>query len=590
MLRAVRTLRWLSLVCLSLSCLLTACGSPSEPLAPAEVVTPEPPSVASHVRGTLVGHDGKPIPLAQVHLTVVGRTPIVIPVASDGSFTIDLPSPEWVSARLTGVGHEEHTIRFLAASGEHRLTVQLGTYARPDKLEGLTGYGRFDGEGKRVNLTFTQREDGLWVAKLERGEEHGAAKEFHYQLSNATSVGRTINGSQADRYEYDGGGDYFSVVTLPEQGPLELIYDPAAMPSAGAKRQLSYGDPSSLLAKTATMDETIIRWRRESREELGRSLEVPGVNFEEAFEAAEAKLCDRYWQAAEAEQDPVLRNMLLVAWAGTLDTIPTPEQREQWAAPAKRALESIGPRDPVWGLEEWAMGLALSYADDPQYFAIAANEHPDPNVGAALWIGELIRADQAGELERAREVMTALASPRFAEVEIIALAKMYDPERPTAPGRTVPDFRVRSADGKTEYSAADLRGHTYVLDFWATWCGPCIAEMPRLHAAYAELNGQPVDKTKGTSAYTEIADPKLEVISISFDHDKKLVDKFRKERWPMPWAHAVPDEATHRQLSELFGIVGIPTMVLVGPDGIILASSPRLNGGNLGEIAAAFLQ
>ena len=58
----------------------------------------------------------------------------------------------------------------------------------------------------------------------------------------------------------------------------------------------------------------------------------------------------------------------------------------------------------------------------------------------------------------------------------------------------------------------------------------------------------------------------------------------------MPWAHAVPDEATHKQLSELFGIVGIPTMVLVGPDGVILASSPRLDGGNLGEIAKTYLE
>jgi thiol-disulfide isomerase/thioredoxin len=579
----VRTLRFLAIACLSLA---WSCGSPSEPLAEAELATPEPASVASHVRGRLLGHDGQPLALAQVHATRIGQPSMIIPVARDGSFTLDLPGPEWVTARLTGVDHHEHTIRFLAASGEHQLAVQLGTYERPTAIESVVGFGQFDGQGERVDLSFTRRDDGLWIAKVARSEADRAAKEFHYQLSNATSVGRTINGSQADRHVYDGGGDYFSVVTLDGDDGFELVFDPAALPPAGLDHQLSSADPTSLVASTAMMDETIAAWREETREAIRnarRTIDDPEAAVEQAY----AELGERCMQAAEAQRDPVLQSMLFVGWAWTLGLEPSPDERAKRAAPAKRVLQSLGPRDPVWTLEPGAMANVLAHVDDPQYFAIAAAEHPDPNVSAGLWIAALIVADHAGELARAQEAMTALADPRFAEVPGIAVTRMYDPGRPTAPGRMIPDFRLRSADGKTEYSAADLRGKIYVLDFWATWCEPCVAELPHLHSAYAALNGQaPVEGRE----YRAVADPKLELISISFDHDTAVVEKFRKEHWPMPWAHVVPDVVTHKQLNELFGIAGIPTMVLVGPDGTILASSPRLDGENLGEIAAPFLQ
>jgi peroxiredoxin len=114
--------------------------------------------------------------------------------------------------------------------------------------------------------------------------------------------------------------------------------------------------------------------------------------------------------------------------------------------------------------------------------------------------------------------------------------------------RIVPDFELTTLAG--EYlTAEDLRGKVLLLDFWGTWCPPCVASVPSLRSLSHRLKDDP-----------------FQLVSISTDADEKalreFVDKHQMD-WPQVWDKG-------RELSRQCGIRSFPTYVLVSPEGEIL--------------------
>ncbi len=114
-------------------------------------------------------------------------------------------------------------------------------------------------------------------------------------------------------------------------------------------------------------------------------------------------------------------------------------------------------------------------------------------------------------------------------------------------GQKAPEFSA-STNGKT-FSLSGFKGRVVLLDFWATWCGPCRSALPKLKQLQSVYGGD-----------------QFVVISISADEDQRAWQAFVSSH-QMTWLQQFDGNATIRQN---FSVRSLPTYILVGRDGTIL--------------------
>jgi thiol-disulfide isomerase/thioredoxin len=135
-------------------------------------------------------------------------------------------------------------------------------------------------------------------------------------------------------------------------------------------------------------------------------------------------------------------------------------------------------------------------------------------------------------------------------------------------GKIAPDLKFKSPDGK-EYTLSDLRGKIVLLDFWASWCGPCRRENPNLVAAFKKYSKATFNNAKG-----------FEIYSISLDKNKAAWVKTIKTDH-LFWKHHVIDLDPWSKTgsAQIYNISQIPYNFLIDENGKIIAKN--LRGDNL---------
>ncbi len=118
-------------------------------------------------------------------------------------------------------------------------------------------------------------------------------------------------------------------------------------------------------------------------------------------------------------------------------------------------------------------------------------------------------------------------------------------------------FEARSLDGKV-IRLEDFRGKVVLLDFWATWCRPCLDQMPKLKKIYEAF----------------AANPRFAMIGMSVDWDLDKAKRFVADNG-LKWPHACLGDMSESLIVKQYGVGAIPTAILIGGDGKIIAGDLR---------------
>ena len=141
-----------------------------------------------------------------------------------------------------------------------------------------------------------------------------------------------------------------------------------------------------------------------------------------------------------------------------------------------------------------------------------------------------------------------------------------------AAGKPFPDFAVSGLDGKP-LSVGALKGKVVMVDFWATWCGPCRGELPNVIATYKKHHAGG-----------------FEIIGVSLDSDRDKLDAFLKKTAGMTWPQFFDGTLwINNKFIAAFGIGGFPHMFFVNRNGLFCYDRVRASNGQFEKIISMLL-
>jgi peroxiredoxin len=180
-------------------------------------------------------------------------------------------------------------------------------------------------------------------------------------------------------------------------------------------------------------------------------------------------------------------------------------------------------------------------------------EHSNSIVAPFITLTQL---SQQLDFQELKELVDLFPAQLDSSVYTLQLKEFIEEKGRTAIGTEAPGFTMNDTEGNP-VSLSSFKGKYLLIDFWASWCGPCRKENPNVVNAYNKFN-----------------DKNFEILGVSLDRDKdawlKAIDEDN-----LTWTHVSDLKYWQNEVAQLYGVNSIPHSILLDPDGKIIAKNLR---------------
>ena len=519
------------------------------------------------IEGEIVGADGSVPPLAHVQAFPMGATATdttyVMREVTDGEFTLNLPSGKLWTLIVTAVNHQLVEIPLVLQEEDNHIEFRITLAANELKedLDDLRITGDWNAYSFAKAEKMKKNSDGSFTFSHKT-----EADTLAYQIVNATVKERTINGTQSDRYFYDGAGDYVSVVNVKNK-QAQIVFDPALLPEASDKNtpKVEYKSDAAYLTEYFKIAQLAEQEKENARQHL---LDLP-EDSQQKYDYSKAEL--HLLNLMNELDDEQLKKFTSLHYA-ELVYLGMPVDTVKF----RNICELMPLDDPLWAAKPFVIidtyHGAYGKEEARKKFQKEVLNLKQKKIRAILLLDLTTAAKESENDKEWHHLYNELVANYDDILDIRYILRSLNPNENIKIGKPLPKFLVK-LHGKNEWIDNDhFKGKYLLLNFWASWSEVCTIEISYIRDAYKKY------KRNNFTVLTLSLDPKIE--------DFK---EYLAKAGDFPWPNSFLFDDNKFTLGRDFSIETIPRPILIDPEGIVVAVDQELRGDNLDQTLSRIL-